>query len=301
MTIITILVDSSHSAISLKREVSGVLRIKKNRMKKILCPTDFSSTSENAIAYAAKFAKHMGAELVLYNVQPMLLSPLEGKSVQSLDLETASSKLDKMSQEVSAVFKISCYAEVDPSYASVTKAISQKSNEYDLIIMGSNGPDDLIDFVTGTHAYNTAVKSAAPIMIVPPDCLFVEIKNILYAYDYLRHRSLPVQQLLPIAKAFDTDVTVLQVLEEARSQEVENDLRELQFIISQYEPDLALKFDTTHSSDTADAINAYILNNRPDLLALCTVKQTSLSRIFHKSVIKHLSSIASYPLLILHS
>lgn len=38
-------------------------------MKKILCPTDFSETAQNAIAYAAKLAQTTEAMLVLFNVQ----------------------------------------------------------------------------------------------------------------------------------------------------------------------------------------------------------------------------------------
>jgi hypothetical protein len=43
----------------------------KKDMKKILCPTDFSETAHNAIAYAAKLAKATNCELTLLNVQSM--------------------------------------------------------------------------------------------------------------------------------------------------------------------------------------------------------------------------------------
>ena len=39
-------------------------------MKKILCPVDFSETSQNAIAYAAKLSKATGSMLTLLNIQP---------------------------------------------------------------------------------------------------------------------------------------------------------------------------------------------------------------------------------------
>jgi hypothetical protein len=38
-------------------------------MKKILCPTDFSEAAHSGIAYAAKFAKVIDAEITLFNVQ----------------------------------------------------------------------------------------------------------------------------------------------------------------------------------------------------------------------------------------
>ena len=43
-------------------------------IKKIICPTDFSKASINAIEYAAKLAKVFNAELLLVNVQ--VVSPL---------------------------------------------------------------------------------------------------------------------------------------------------------------------------------------------------------------------------------
>lgn len=81
---------------------------------------------------------------------------------------------------------------------------------------------------------------------------------------------------------------------------MESDLKELQFIISaQYADDLKIEFDAIRSSEIGKSIDRYILRNQIDMLFLCTYAQGFLDKIFHKSIIKNISSVASYPVLIL--
>ena len=91
-------------------------------------------------------------------------------------------------------------------------------------------------------------------------------------------------------------------MEEAYSKEAEDDLKQLQFIIRNlYGDDLNFSYDTIRSSDVAQSINSYILRQRPDVLALCSVHRNFVERIFHKSVIKNISAICSYPVFVFHA
>lgn len=272
-------------------------------MKKILCPTDFSDAAHGAIAYAAKLAQVTGSDLTLLHVRSLFdLAPAELVRGKEMVMTGIKERLEAQSREVTKAFKISCYAEVQSGFSKLSSVISAKGDDFDLIVMGSDGPDDLYQFFGGSNTYNAITKTRVPVMVIPAGHVYSEIKGIVYAFDYLSERRLPLAMMLPWIKALDCQLTVLLVMEEAYSKEAEDDLKELQFIIRNlYGDDLNFSYDTIRSSDVAQSINSYILRNQPDALALCSVHRNLVERIFHRSVIKNVSATCSYPVFVFHA
>lgn len=269
-------------------------------MKKILCPTDFSETAQNAIAYAAKFAKASDSMLTLLNVQPANSPALVAE--RELVMNAVGQRLEELSREVRQFFKISCETDVIQSPSLLSDAIAQRAEHYNLIIMGSHGVENLMEFFTGSNTYHAIRKSQIPVLLIPPDSTFREITNIVFAYNYLAERKLPLKQLQPWIKALQCELTILEVNEEAISQDVVEEMKELQFIISEQWKDegININFDSIRSTDIAPSINSYIHRNESDVLALCTTHRNFIERLFHKSVIKVISEIANYPVLVIH-
>jgi nucleotide-binding universal stress UspA family protein len=271
-------------------------------MKKILCPTDFSDAAHGAIAYAAKLAHVTGSELTLLHVQSLFdLNPVELVRGNGMVMAGIRERLEAQSREVTKTFKVSCYADVQSSFSKLSTIISSKGKDFDLIVMGSDGPDDLYQFFGGSNTYNAITNTHVPLMVIPAGYVYSEINKMVYAFDYLRERSLPLARIIPWIKALGCQLTILQIMEEAYSKEAEDELKELQFIIRNlYGDALKFSYDTIRSSDVAQSINSYILRNQPDALALCSVHRNLVERIFHKSVIKNISTICSYPVFVFH-
>jgi nucleotide-binding universal stress UspA family protein len=267
-------------------------------MKKILCPTDFSDAAQNGIAYAAKLARVINGELTLFHVQSLL----EVASAATHSLEAITRQLESESEEIDRTFHVPCDVMVQSSFRKFSSIIHDVSDQYDLIIMGSNGPDDIYQFLTGTNAYNAAVNAKVPVVIVPENYVYSEVRKIVYAFDYLRERKLPHKELISFASVLKSGITVLQIMEEAQSKGADEDLRELQLIAENlYSGEVALKFDTLRSSEIPQSINSYVSKNQPDMLALCSVHMNVFQRIFHKSVIKNLTASSDIPLFIFHA
>jgi len=271
-------------------------------MKKILCPTDFSTTSYNAIAFAAKLAQVTKCDLTLLNVQSVFdYTPAELVTGKEFTLKEISERLQAQCKEVSNEFKITCTAMVEATYHQLSSAISEQSHTYDLVVMGSNGPDDLYQFFLGTNTYNALTKSKTPFFLVPDGVLYSEIKKMVFAFDYLRERKLPMDPLLNFAKAVNCELTILQVMEEAYSQEAEKDLQELQFILKNSQDlSVPITFDTIRGSSIAQRIDFYMVDNQPNALALCSLHRNFIQNIFHKSIIKNISVVSSYPVFVFH-
>ncbi len=272
-------------------------------MKKILCPTDFSDVAQNAIAYAAKLAQATGSTLTLLNVQSLLnTSLIELQSGKGMVVQAVSARLEEISADVHQFFKISCNIEVIESGKALSSAIVERSADYDVIVMGTSGAEDLFEFFTGSTTYHAIQKSKIPVLLIPPNATYSEIVSIVYSYNYLSERKLPLTQLQPFIHALKCDLTILQVTEEAVSQDVDEDMEELQSILTDElkKNDIKFNFDSIRSSEIAPSINSYIKRNGNDVLALCTVHRNFVAELFHKSVIKIISEIASYPVFVFH-
>ena len=267
-------------------------------MKTILCPTDFSEAAQNGIAYAAKLAKVINAELTLLHVHSSIefIQPDSGK-----DLASVTQQLESQSDEINRTFHVPCNSIVETTLKTVSSVIEDLSEQYDLIVMGSNGPDNIYQFLAGTNAYNAAIKAKVPVLIVPETYVYSEIRSIVYAFDYLKERRLPHEELIKFASALKAEITILQVMEEAESKGADEDLREMQLIIRNlYSGDVPLKLESLRSSDIALSVNRYVSHVRPDVLALCSVHLNFVARLFHKSIIKNIAATSDFPVFVFH-
>lgn len=269
-------------------------------MKKILCPTDFSETADEAIVYAAKLCKKIGAELTLLNVQSVLsLSPVEVIKGKFLATEPIRERLEDQSYQVMSVFKIPCLTEVEPSNSSLGDIIANRAKDFDLIVMGTDGADDYSQFFFGSNSYKVARASSVPVLLIPRGCAVGDISNLVFAFDYEGERKLPMEQVTEWAKLLKVRITVLQV-KDHYTPEVELKSKEIEEGNKKYKESLSIDFETIYSDEVINSINGYVLQNKSDALALCSINHGVINALFHKSVIKALSSRVNYPLFVFH-
>lgn len=274
--------------------------LKKTNMKKVLCPVDFSDTADHVITYAAKLCKKLDAELTLLNVQSAIALPAtEVFKGKYLATEQISDRLDELSYQVMKVFKISCRSQVEASNANLSDIITQRGKDFDLIVMGINGVDDYNEFFFGTRSYQVAKESAVPVLLLPNSSGYQDISSIVFAFDYEQEQKLHITQLIKFAGLLKAKISILQVKDqytheaEVRSKQVEERIK-LLYNLS------AIEFDTIFSDEISEGINSYVLKTTADALALCSVHHTFIERAFHKSVIKKLNSLGTYPIFVFH-
>lgn len=271
-------------------------------MKKILCPTDFSEATNGAVAYAAKLAHALHCEVTLLHVDSVFDFPPSLIETAASSSMIATQRLKEQCRDISQIFKIPCNAEVVTRMGRLSSVIKEEARDHDLIVMGTDGSDDLYQSFWGSNTYNAIVRSQTPLLLVPAGFIYTEIKTMVYGYNYLRERDLPIHKLIPFVKALNCKLTILQVMEEAYSQEADEELQELQFILTNNDGDsLHYEFDTIRSSDVPRSIDSYMRKNQPDVLALCSKHRNVIEQLFHKSVIKHISAITDYPVYVFHT
>ncbi|HKP63228.1 MAG TPA: universal stress protein [Polyangiales bacterium] len=144
-----------------------------NAIKKILCPTDFSDSSQVASALAVDLAAKLGAAVeFLHVVQPPVYVGWEDSpaglaaTAQLLDQtrERAESQL-KAAVEKFNGRGVQIHTQLQDG--SPHQQISELSKQVDLIVMGTHGRTGLPHLLLGSVAERVVRTASCPVMTVP--------------------------------------------------------------------------------------------------------------------------------------
>ncbi|MFZ9980448.1 MAG: universal stress protein [Cyclobacteriaceae bacterium] len=152
-------------------------------MKKILCPCDFSAAALQGIEYAVEIAKRINADITICHVQPsvwpeaVFLEPIVEES-----LESAEAKLLLIAGEIEQNYGVRSSVMNPRSIDTVEKTIGNLSEEYDLIIMGTNGVDDAFQYLFGSTSFNVARYADCPVLLIPESCDSAAPEGLIYLH-----------------------------------------------------------------------------------------------------------------------
>jgi nucleotide-binding universal stress UspA family protein len=143
-------------------------------IKKVLVPTDFGEASDSALAYGRELARRFGATLYVLHVA-------ENLYLQALGAETYAAIAPKLQEQLERDAK----AELDdligdgslndpPTKSAVITASSTayaivdyaKTNDIDLIVMGTHGRGPLAHVVMGSVAERVVRAAPCPVLTV---------------------------------------------------------------------------------------------------------------------------------------
>ena len=276
-------------------------------VKKIVCPTDFSSAAINSTEYAAKLAQVFGAELLFVNVQQIIPVAAEVSLGQGIGAEIrensrmASDALKKISEETNKMFNISVDYEVDITSKSIEKILASHEGDNTMIVMGTNGADDLYQYFFGTNTYHVIKKSKCPVLVVPENVYYGSLNKIVFAWDYDPKNKFSFSLLKDFMKAFNSQIVFIHVSEQRT--EISNDV--FRVLRSEVESELGannkVEFEQIFSDNIPESINSYMIKSKADLLAITYYNRGVMRNIFHGTVAKELSKQIEYPILVLHA
>jgi nucleotide-binding universal stress UspA family protein len=136
--------------------------------QKILCPCDFSLAALQGAEFAALVANRINADITLFYVQPsvwpeaIFLEPEVEDSMEYIE-----SRLSIISENLIATYAINCQYEMVRTTDSIDNSIGLHSSQFDLIVMGTNGTDDIFDYLFGTHSFHVSRLAQCPVLLVP--------------------------------------------------------------------------------------------------------------------------------------
>lgn len=274
--------------------------------KTIIVPTDFSKGSEVALNYAVAFAKSMKAKIILLNAFHNVYS------ADDLPMETIDAAEKSMEKKSQSILQAIC-ARVNKEKQVSCRAVSRRGLAVDvilnvmdelkpdLIVMGTKGASGLKKIIIGSNTVKVISDSKRPVIAVPENSVFKSIKSIVYATDYGVGDMDALKQLSKMAKAFKSVITLIHVSDKEYMPDVDAELmKQYKVMVLRTIKNIPMKFKIIEGKRFDIALQNYIKEKKPSLLAMSTRSRGMMKRIFGSSSTKKMAYQNQIPLLAFH-
>jgi len=263
---------------------------------KVLCTTDFSNTSINALQWIYKMLNDFPRSelLIIHCIPPqrradMLVSVLE------ILMERAEYDLVAIGEKFGSTDKliVSTKAVVANPKSYITQLSAKGS--YDLIVTGSTGLTSLKDITVGSVSQYLMSNGKIPILVIPPDSSFTGVKTAVLSMGKTEIRNIDrlnfVYQLL---SRYDSKLKLVQVAD-GDKHTVTVDPR-----IGKYLKNLDYDFETiSNNKGIAKTIDEYCDKLNADIVCMIHQQKKWYKSLFHHSITKDKLFKIKRPILII--
>jgi nucleotide-binding universal stress UspA family protein len=277
-------------------------------IKKIICPTDFSSVANNAVEYAARLCQALNAELCLLHIEsiPTLGPLISAGATLEKNMEGSTEALRELCVEVASTFNIPCTYELKVSGSSLGSSVNKHAGEESLIVCGTSGVDSIYDYFFGTNTYQVAKHAEVPVIVVPANTVFRDLKKMVFAFSYDETTPTFFTYLKDFIEAFHMQLCFLHVSDtyinlSGYKSEVGPDIFEVRKAEIAFElgKNANTEFKQIYSEDIPGSLHHYLLESEADILAMTLHNQDFLAFLRRHSLVRELTETANYPILIL--
>ncbi len=274
-------------------------------MKKILLPTDFSDNAWNAIAYSLEFFKTEACEFhilhtympIFYRVDYMMGGPITS-AIPDTSVDTALAGLNKTLERIKLEFpNVKHQFKTRSSFNTLTNEIMElaANQDFDLIVMGTQGATGTKEIFLGTHTVSVIRKSNIPVMAIPNEYSFKEIKSIVFPTDYRSlYKKEEIQFLLDIAKMLQIKLTILHIKAEYDMSEKQ---KANQAALLNYLDDIPHSCVEKKGTLMPEGVHEYIKLHQAGLLVMMNRKHGFLERLLFKQNVDSIGFHSEIPFL----
>lgn len=273
-------------------------------MKKILVPTDFSETSKNAARYAVSLARSMpGAEIVLYHLSDKMSLGSDSSPVTETEEDRkliVGAALEHMIEELNASdISITPVAEGGSSLVEcLSRYIRHKG--MDLVIMGITGATRLEQIFMGSNALDMVKANVCPVMIIPPNAIYKQIKNVVFTSDFKNVESTtPISSIQKLLRAFKPTLHILNVDHDHYvevTEKYKTERERLENMLAEFNP----QFYFIRMYDFQDAVSSFTADHHIDLIITVPRKHNFLTGLYRTSYTKRLAYHSHVPIIAVH-
>lgn len=260
-------------------------------MNTVIVPVDFSETSFNAARYAIQLLTgHYGVNMILHHVYE---KPEQADEVK-IKLEQLNADLRKI-----GIVKTEILAEEGDDFITELEKLARHRHA-DLVIMGITGRSSISQSLIGSNALEMLNTKACPVLIIPSDCKYSDLKNVLLTSDFkdvvANTPSVPIREFL---KAFHPKLYIVNVDSEhyvALTEETQSEKAKLKEMFNDLNPE----FYFLGLNDVDEGISQFSEDRDIDLVIIIHKDQSIFSKLFVKSRTKKLVYQSRIPVLAVH-
>lgn len=273
-------------------------------MKTIVIPTDFSTTSNNAMYYAAGLAKDTGASLLLFHAYQVPVSmtdvPIVLLSVEDLQ-KNAESKMAEAKKllEQKNIEGLKIYTETKLGDAiDELENLCKKIKPF-AVVMGSKGATGLERVLFGSTTLTAIKHLTYPVIVVPPGKTYSSINKVGFACDFREVvESTPTKLIKDFIREFHAELHVLNV--DFQNKHFKPDTPEQSMLLQTALADLNPQYDFIEDEKVEEGINKFADENNLDLVITIPKKHKLLEGLFRKSHTRELVFQSHVPIMCVH-
>ncbi len=273
-------------------------------MKPIVAPTDFSPASINAVHYAADMADRLGLRLDLLHVYtipvPVSEVPIPFNVEQAeADASTLLHKLKADLQKRTANrLGIRTVVKGGDTFAEIKEHC--ETVDPHTVVMGAETANVVERFLFGGKTLGAVRRLKWPLLIVPPEAIFNNIRKVGIACDFREVvETVRVEEIRDLVNEFKAELHVLYVSDESMGSYKPETIEE-SGLFQEMLGDLKPKYHFLNDRDIDSAIVDYAERNKLDMLVIIPKKHSLVSRIFKHSHSKRLVLHTHVPVMSLH-
>ena len=260
-------------------------------MNTVIVPVDFSETSLNAARYACGFLTgHYGVTIILFHCY-------DDESMEA-EITTGLEELkNELMEKYPVKLEIMPHQENDFITGLERAARHKKAN---LVIMGITGRSALAQAFFGSNTLKMAKTKACPVLIIPENASFLQMKNVMFASDFKdtlnTTPSAPIKEFLSIYRPQLHIVNVDKDHFVTLTAEYEKEKQDLRKLLGDYNPE----FYFMRIFDVEEALELFSKDYKIDLIIAVQRNHSFMENMFRSSRTKTLSYHSKLPILVIH-
>jgi nucleotide-binding universal stress UspA family protein len=255
-------------------------------MQTVIVPVDFSPVSWHAAQYAVRILTgHYGVEMIIYHLYE-----------KEADSASAEQQLENMRLNLRDVgyVKVSTLAEKGNDFESGLSRLAAGKNA-DLIIMGITGRSAIGQSLVGSHTLRMVNTGNCPVLIVPGEAEFRDIRNVLLTSDFKNvEQTMPAGRIRNMLKTFKPQLHIMNTDPEhyvALTEDYQREKDVMTKLFADFNPECYfLSFN-----DIDEAIQQFASDKHIDLIIMVHREQGLYNKLFVKSHTKKLAYQGQIP------
>jgi nucleotide-binding universal stress UspA family protein len=260
-------------------------------MHRVIIPVDFSETSFNAARFAAEMlAGKKDAIAILYHMYE-----------KEEDGDLCGSYLETLRQEllIKGDTEVECEKELGGDLIENLDRLAH-TRRATLIAMGITGKSNLKQALVGSNTLKMVDRRICPVMIIPPDASFCEIKNVAFASEFqdVEHTT-PWALINAVLEMFNPNLHIVNVNPEhyvSITEEYQHGKAKFQGMFKDYKTE----FYFIGMSDFHEAMDNFVRDYNIDLLVTIPRHHSNAKNLLKSTHTKKLAYHSSVPLLAAH-
>ena len=280
-------------------------------MKNILIPTDFSENSWNAVKYALEFFKDTACDFYLLHVT-IIYNYASGESpimplpaIEVIDktvLKQAKTQLKKLLKKIDDVppnpkHKFYTLSNYDYFIDAVKTHVTEKN--IDLIVMGTKGASGLKKVMIGSNTGDLITRVKCPVLIVPENAAFHEIKEIAFPTDYhLFYPTKILNNILEFTKMHNAALRIVHIAK--KDEEVTEFQLENKEFLKNFFAEEKHSFHRISNKKIEDGVQCFVESRDIDLIVMIAKNLNLFQRILFRPTVEEISYHTDVPFLVLH-